>query len=137
MPVEVVVVDVMNIFLFAICLLVSGCGCSYAPSAEGPKAQAFFIQASNLEDRLRSHFSGQKTYEISGLIAETRTASNAFKRMGYPAIANKFDSYTDVLMYGNRTLAESMNDVISLVRGRKATTVLLMKPVEEPSFFNF
>lgn len=130
-------VDEMRVFLFAMCLLVSGCGCSSAPSAEGPKAQAFFIQASSLEDRLRSHFSGQKTYEVSGLITETRIASSAFKRMGYSAIANKFDSYTDVLMYGNRTLAESMNDVIALVRGRKATTVLIAKPAEEPSFFNF
>lgn len=128
-------VDSMKIFQFAICLLVSGCGCSFTSSVEGPKAQVFFVQASNLEDRLRSHFSGQKTYEVSGLITETRMASNAFKRMGYPAIANKFDSYTDVLMYGNRTLAESMNDVMALVRGRKATTVLFANPVKESSFF--
>ena len=66
---------------------------------------------------LRAHFLGQDIgIDLSTLIAQTRSISTRLKRAGKLKIANQFDSYTDVLMYGNNTLDESINDVIRLVR---------------------
>jgi hypothetical protein len=54
--------------------------------------------------------------DVSTLIAETRAISAQLRRSCMKEQANKFDSYVDVLMYGNRTIDESLNDVMKLVK---------------------
>lgn len=56
------------------------------------------------------------TTDISTLIAETQKISARLKRENRYAEARKFDSYTDVLMFGNNTLDESLNDVMELIK---------------------
>jgi hypothetical protein len=70
------------------------------------------------KDKLRRHFLGENVGDISTLIAETIGISNELKRAGLTRGARSFDSYVDVLMFGNHTLDESINDVISLVRAQ-------------------
>ncbi|MCR5225337.1 MAG: hypothetical protein K6C34_04605 [Alphaproteobacteria bacterium] len=66
---------------------------------------------------LRAHFSGQSSsMDVSTLVSQTRSISARLKQAGRQKTANKFDSYTDVLMYGNNTLDESINDVMDLVK---------------------
>lgn len=68
------------------------------------------------QEKLRRHFSsGDTSVDISTLISETRSISMGLKNAGLKDRANKFDSYTDVLMFGNNTVDESINDVISLI----------------------
>ncbi|MBR1735048.1 MAG: hypothetical protein IJ730_06360 [Alphaproteobacteria bacterium] len=70
------------------------------------------------EEKLRQYFTygrSDKT-DLSTLISETRAVSARLKSEGNYARANKFDSYTDVLMYGNRTLDESIRDTQQLVK---------------------
>ena len=67
--------------------------------------------------KLREHFLGHRTTDLSTLIAETREISRRLKNANQYALANKFDSYSDVLMYGNNTLDESVKDVMELVKG--------------------
>jgi hypothetical protein len=55
---------------------------------------------------------------VSTLISETRAISRRLKNAGMIDQANKFDSYTDVLMYGNNTIDESLHDVMELVKHR-------------------
>ncbi len=67
--------------------------------------------------KLREHFMGKNTTtDVSTLVSQTRSISARLKQTGHDKAANKFDSYTDVLMYGNHTLDESINDVMDLVR---------------------
>jgi hypothetical protein len=71
-------------------------------------------------EKLRRHFirhSGPE--DISTLISETRVVSDMLKRKGRIEEANKFDSYIDVLTFGNRTIDESLNDVMDLVKSGK------------------
>ena len=66
---------------------------------------------------LRAHFSGRNvSADVSTLIAQTRSISTRLKQARMQKAANKFDSYTDVLMYGNKTIDESLNDVMDLVK---------------------
>jgi len=65
--------------------------------------------------KLRDHFKGKRTNDVSTLISETRAISNHLKQLSMHQKANKFDSYIDVLTYGNRTLDESLDDVMTLV----------------------
>jgi hypothetical protein len=68
--------------------------------------------------KLRRHFLGYNvSSDISTLASETRAVSAALKRANMNSKARKFDSYTDVLIFGNNTLVESINDVMELVRG--------------------
>ena len=53
--------------------------------------------------------------DISSLIRETREIANQLREDGKTVQARRFDSYTDVLMFGNNTLAESLADVNKLV----------------------
>jgi hypothetical protein len=79
----------------------------------------------NLESRkeihagkLRAHFtSGCKCGDVSFLISETMAISRELKRLNRREEARRFDSYADVLMFGNRTIDESLEDVMRLVRG--------------------
>jgi hypothetical protein len=67
------------------------------------------------EEKLRRHFSGKRVGDISTLISETKSISYLLKRSGRRKRANQFDSYIDVLTYGNRTMDESLDDVMRLV----------------------
>jgi hypothetical protein len=69
-----------------------------------------------LEDKLCRHFEGRRENDISTLIRETRALSAQLKAAGMRQQANKFDSYVDVLTYGNNTIDESLDDVMRLVR---------------------
>ena len=76
------------------------------------------------EEKLRKYFLlGRSTTDVSTLIAETRDISARLKRACLKERANKFDSYTDVLMYGNNTIDESLNDVMILTKTRKCPSV--------------
>lgn len=67
--------------------------------------------------KLKRHFlSGDSSVDISTLISETRNISARLKESGFKEKANKFDSYTDVLMFGNNTVDESINDVMKLIK---------------------
>jgi hypothetical protein len=67
------------------------------------------------EKKLRRHFSGERVEDISTLISETKSISCQLKRSGRMREANRFDSYVDVLTYGNRTVDESLDDVMRLI----------------------
>jgi uncharacterized HAD superfamily protein len=69
-------------------------------------------------EKLRRHFIGERVEDVSTLIAETRAISYQLKKSCMKEQANKFDSYTDVLMYGNRTIDESIKDVMELVKNK-------------------
>jgi hypothetical protein len=66
--------------------------------------------------KLQRHFSSGRVGDISTLINETRIISAQLKNAGMTDQARKFDSYIDVLMFGNRTIDESLNDVITLAK---------------------
>ncbi len=66
-------------------------------------------------EKLRDHFIGHVPGDVSALIAETRVISFNLKRLKFERLANKFDSYIDVLMYGNKTIHESVEDVQELI----------------------
>ena len=68
-------------------------------------------------EKLRNHFIGRVPGDTSALVAETQIISSNLKRLKFNVLANKFDSYLDVLMYGNRTLQESVEDVQELIYG--------------------
>lgn len=77
------------------------------------------------EQKLRNYFlygngSGQ---DLSILIAETTAIALQMRARGMAQKADKFDSYLDVLMYGNRTIDESIRDVEDLVAGRSRAQV--------------
>jgi hypothetical protein len=67
-------------------------------------------------DRLRRHFRGDRVGDISTLISETRMISARLKEMNMWEEAKKFDSYIDVLTYGNNTIYESIRDVKELTQ---------------------
>ncbi len=66
-------------------------------------------------EKLRSHFIGQTVSDVSTLVTETQVISYKLKSLKFNDLANKFNSYLDVLMYGNRTLDESVKDVQDLI----------------------
>lgn len=74
-------------------------------------------EAEILASQLRAHFiANNSNADVSTLIARSRNMSARLKMEGQIKSANKFDSYTDVLMYGNHTLDESIRDVMDLVK---------------------
>ncbi len=80
-----------------------------------PEEQRIMDIAIKHEEKLRHHFMGHRAGDISSLINETRSISQKLKREGFLKVANRFDSYADVLIYGNRTLNESVQDMFNLV----------------------
>lgn len=90
-----------------ILLLISAC-CK-------PGEQEIVREAQIHAQKLRSHFMGYRSEDVSTLIAETKEISYQLKLLKLNRLANKFDSYTDVLMYGNNTLDESVKDMLELV----------------------
>lgn len=78
--------------------------------------QYLITEAERHAQLLRAHFLGKDVgLDLSTLIAQTRALSARLKRVGKLKTANQFDSYTDMLMYGNNTIDESINDVMKLV----------------------
>lgn len=67
-------------------------------------------------EKIRSHFMGHASEDVSTLIVETRSISHRLKSLKFRKLANKFDSYADVLIYGNDTIQESVKDMQDLVR---------------------
>jgi hypothetical protein len=76
------------------------------------------INAERHAEKLYRHFSGRRGGDVSTLIMETRAISAQLKASGMYKQANSFDSYIDVLTYGNRTIDESLSDVMRLVKNR-------------------
>ncbi len=71
----------------------------------------------NQQEKLRKHFLYGGTQEdISSLIAETKAVASKLRKAGMEEKARKFDSYVDVLMFGNNTIDESINDVMNLTK---------------------
>jgi hypothetical protein len=89
------------------CLILSGC-CGKSSNV-CPFAQKH-------AEKLRKHFKGERTEDVSTLISETKAVSARLRQSCMKEQANKFDSYVDVLTYGNRTIDESLNDVMELVK---------------------
>lgn len=78
--------------------------------------------ASAHEEKLKKYFTAapsDRVEDISSLARETRVIADQLRATGDPVRANRFDSYCDVLFYGNHTIDESLNDVIKLVKGGK------------------
>jgi hypothetical protein len=93
----------------------SGCCCD--------KSGNVCPEADGLSEKLRIHFLGGRVGDVSTLISETRIVSKKLKAMGLMEEANKFDSYTDVLMYGNHTINESLEDVVELIKQPPGSSV--------------
>jgi len=94
--------------LLAVFLIVTAC-CS-------TEEKNVLRDAQNHAEKIRSHFTGYVSEDVSTLIAETRVIAHRLKSLNFCGLANKFNSYIDVLMYGNNTINESVKDVQKLVR---------------------
>ena len=79
-------------------------------------------------EKLRAHFKGYVSNDVSTLVIETQFIANRLKAFKFNKLANNlpflfnelnkitlFCSYFDVLMYGNNTLNESVRDTQELV----------------------
>ena len=66
-------------------------------------------------EKIRNHFLGYVSEDVSTLITETQIMSYRLKSLKFCKLANKFNSYLDVLMYGNNTMNESVRDMQDLV----------------------
>ncbi len=91
-------------------LLVNACSSSSSESVPVMVQEALYHA-----EKVREHFMGFTSEDLSSLIAETRALSRRLKAAKFNKLARKFDSYIDVLMYGNQTLAESVKDMQDLV----------------------
>lgn len=78
----------------------------------------FCIQdkANEVEMKLARHFSSGGVGDVSSLIKETKAVAKQLRTQCDVERANRFDSYLDVLMYGNHTIDESINDTLNLVK---------------------
>jgi len=90
-----------------ILLIVTAC-CSQEELVTIKSAQAH-------AEKIRNHFRGCISSDVSTLVAETQFIANRLKLFKFDKLANKFYSYLDVLMYGNNTLDESVRDTRELV----------------------
>ena len=93
-------------------------GCSYFSSNGGNSCLEGL--ADKHEQKLKQYFTNgnRGNIDISTLISETQVISKKLKAAGMKERANKFDSYIDVLTYGNKTIDESIKDVENLVRNK-------------------
>jgi len=94
----------------AVLLCLSACSMTQQTPERGLLAESY-----QLENKLRIHFSGHRQGDISTLSREALNMAKKLKRANMTAEANRFESYADVLIYGNQTLEESMQDVFNLV----------------------
>lgn len=111
-----------NMLFSVVCFSIFLSGCSYFSFGGGnPCVEGI---ADRHEQKLKQYFtSGNKgSTDVSTLISETRTISQKLKAAGMKERANKFDSYIDVLTYGNKTIDESIKDVENLVRNKEGSS---------------
>ena len=92
-------------------------GCSVFQTSHQQQVLSDYIK---LENKLRLHFSGCRQGDISTLSRDAIEMATRLRRANMHAEANRFESYADVLIYGNQTLEESMQDVFNLVNGKVA-----------------
>lgn len=98
---------------FGITLLILLSACKQASLIH---EEAFDQEVIKHELVLRQHFMGTPyDTDISTLIKHTKQIANQLRARKRFSDANRFDSYTDVLLYGNNTIDESLNDVRKLV----------------------
>ena len=100
----------LKVEILILLLLASCCRCNHSGRYIGGN------EIRRHEQKLRDHFIGKGEFDVSTLISETKKISAYLKKNCRLAEANKFDSYIDVLMYGNHTIEESLNDVMKLIR---------------------
>lgn len=95
-------------------LLLSICGCQTSPESQlNEQLNTAVLRHENL---LRQHFLGQTTgYDVATLLNITTDIADQLRNFGYLKDARRFDSYRDVLMYGQYTIDESIDDVQKLV----------------------
>lgn len=107
--------------LTVICLSFLLSGCSYFSSDGGNLCLEGL--ADKHEQKLKQYFTNgnRGNVDVSTLISETQTISRKLKAAGMKERANKFDSYIDVLTYGNKTIDESIKDVENLVRNKNCS----------------
>ena len=105
-----------------VCFSILLSGCSYFSFGGGGNPCVERL-ADRHEQKLKQYFtSGNKgNTDVSTLISETRMISQKLKAAGMKERANKFDSYIDVLTYGNKTIDESIKDVENLVRNKEGS----------------
>ena len=113
--IEIGVLMLKKSLLFFVLFLMNGCGNYF----DG-QTNSYAVEH---QMKLRQHFSGMKRQDISTLISETAKIANELKMSGQTKLANKFDSYIDVLTYGQHTIPESIRDVRCLMKN---------KPIEVP-----
>lgn len=103
--------------MITICLIFSLSGCDTVKNWFADN-RCLEKAADRHEIKLKQYFTSGKgnAGDVSTLISETRTMSSKLKAAGLNERANKFDSYIDVLSYGNRTLDESIKDTQNLVK---------------------
>lgn len=107
--------------ILSVTLMLTLPGCSYF-SGGGGGCNVSNVDVDDLADRqeqkLKRYFmrGGRGMADISTLISETRSISARLKASGQRERANRFDSYIDVLTYGNRTIDESIRDAQRLVK---------------------
>ncbi|GHU13397.1 hypothetical protein FACS189449_08690 [Alphaproteobacteria bacterium] len=109
--------------VFVALMLVS---CSVEEDSQEEKTRSEIISAVRIhEEKIRNHFLGSSnTVDISTLIAETTSISSSLKKAGMYKEARKFDSYIDVLTFGNNTIDESISDVMKLIRSPSLSSLL-------------
>ncbi len=93
--------------------------------------------AARQREKLKAHFSqgikksrcgtDVRSYDLHSLIYETRYIAGRLRAQGRMKEANEFDSYVDVLMFGNKTIDESIDDVVKLVNGGVKTRSMYQK----------
>lgn len=80
-------------------------------------------QAANAhEEKLKKYFTaapGDRSEDVSSLAKETQAIADQLRAHGDFKTANRFDSYRDVLLYGNHTIDESLDDVLKLVKNKE------------------
>lgn len=100
----------------AIALILSGC----CPNKLHQQTQKM---AAVHEQKLKAYFTAapnDRSMDVSSLASETLVIADQLRAVGDVTLANKFYSYADVLLYGNHTIDESIEDVIKLVKGEKS-----------------
>lgn len=99
-------------------LIVSMCGCEMSIyDQDNLSNRQFDDTVTAHEYLLREHFLGHHVpgYDIATLLNNTTTIANQLRKLGRFEDANRFDSYRDVLTYGQYTIEESINDVQKLI----------------------
>lgn len=99
------------VLVFIMCAMLGLTGCQTGPE------RRFDDRVVAHERLLREHFLGHYTgLDLAELINRTTNIANQLRGRGRLKDANRFDSYRDVLIYGQYTIDESINDVQKLIK---------------------